>query len=61
MEGRFTVHSGRRGFATQARLAGHDMLAIARHGGWADNSTSLTKYIEEADGRRLNPLRGAGA
>jgi integrase len=61
MEGRFTVHSGRRGFATQARLAGHDMLAIARHGGWADNSTSLAKYIEEADGRRLNPLRGAGA
>ena len=39
LEGRYTVHSARRGFATQARIAGHDKLAIARHGGWADGST----------------------
>lgn len=61
LEGRYTVHSGRRGLATQARMAGHDELAIARHGGWADGSQSLKGYIDEADRLRLNPLRGAGA
>jgi site-specific recombinase XerD len=61
LEGRYTVHSGRRGMATQARMAGHDELAIARHGGWKDGSTSLKGYIDEADRLRLNPLRGAGA
>lgn len=60
IEGRVTVHSGRRGFATHARLAGHDRLAIGRHGGWADRSPALDRYIDEADAERLNPLRGLG-
>lgn len=61
VEGRFTAHSGRRGFATRARQAGHDKLAITRHGNaWADNSTSVDVYIVEADARLLSPLRGVG-
>ena len=61
LEGKYTAHSGRRGIITQARLAGHDQLAIGRHTGHADGSSSLMGYIEEVDRRRNSPLRGAGA
>lgn len=57
---RRTAHSQRRGFATAARLAGHDPLAIGRHGGWADNSPALAGYMDEADKWGRNPLKGAG-
>ena len=52
LEGKYTAHSGRRGIVTQARLAGHDELAIGRHTGHADGSTSLKGYIDEVDRRR---------
>ena len=55
---RITVHSGRRGFATYARLSGADALSIKRHGGWADTSKAADRYIDEADRERLNPLLG---
>jgi site-specific recombinase XerD len=53
-------HSLRRGFATAARNAGHDLLRIGRHGGWADGSRALLGYIEEADRWSDSPLRGIG-
>ena len=60
LSGRITGHSMRRGFATQARRAGHDQIRIARHGGWDDNSTALSRYMEDADKWTDNPLKGAG-
>jgi site-specific recombinase XerD len=51
-------HSLRRGFATEAREGGADMLRIARHGGWRDGSKTLLGYIEEVDRRTDSPLVG---
>lgn len=53
-------HSLRRGFATEARRAGHDQVRIGRHGGWTDGSRALAGYFEEADRWTDNPLRGIG-
>lgn len=55
-----TPHSQRRGFATSAHNAGHAVLDIGRHGGWADGSHALLGYIEEAMKWSRNPLKGAG-
>jgi site-specific recombinase XerD len=60
LEGRWTIHSTRRGYATEARKAGHDNIRIARHGGWDDNSPVLARYMEDADKWTDNPLKGAG-
>lgn len=54
----YSGHSLRRGFATEARRAGADALRIARHGGWADNSASLAKYIADIDRWQGHPLSG---
>ena len=43
----FTLHSGRRGGATQAALGGCDFLAIKRQGRWASDSCPQM-YIDEA-------------
>jgi integrase len=53
-------HSLRRGFATEARRAGHDGIQISRHGGWVDGSRALAGYFERADQWTENPLRGIG-
>jgi integrase len=58
LTGRWSGHSVRRGFATEARKAGHDQIRIARQGGWADNSTALAGYIEDADRWTDNALKG---
>nr|WP_208329310.1 hypothetical protein [Streptomyces sp. 846.5] len=50
----------RRGFATAARLAGHDVVAISRHGGWKDGSKALLGYFEDVDTWEDNPLSGTG-
>jgi integrase len=42
----YTHHSLRRGFATDAWNAGVDLVTIARHGGWEDNSKELIGYLE---------------
>lgn len=53
-------HSLRRGLATAARRAGHDLVRIGRHGGWADGSRALLRYLEDADRVTDNPLIGVG-
>lgn len=60
LEGPWSGHSLRRGFATAARLAGHDMLRIGRTGGWADGSRALAGYIEDVDRVTGSPLVGIG-
>jgi site-specific recombinase XerD len=57
---RWSGHSLRRGFATAARKAGHDLVRVGRHGGWADGSKSLLAYFEDADRWLENPLVGVG-
>lgn len=53
-------HSLRRGFATEARRAGHDQVRIGRQGGWVEGSRALAGYFEEADRWTDNPLIGIG-
>lgn len=58
LDGRWTGHSLRRGFATAARRDGKPLERIGRHGGWADGSRALLGYIEEADRWTDNPVVG---
>jgi site-specific recombinase XerD len=56
--GEWSGHSLRRGFATEARRAGSDLIAIGRQGGWQDGSRALLGYFEEIDRWAENPLIG---
>ncbi|WP_431777006.1 tyrosine-type recombinase/integrase [Streptomyces cucumeris] len=58
LQGHWRGHSLRRGFATASFKAGHNMVRIARQGGWADNSTALHRYFEEGDKWEDNPVAG---
>ncbi|MEV6155415.1 site-specific integrase [Nonomuraea sp. NPDC052129] len=58
LEGRWTGHSLRRGFATAARRSGAALERIGRHGGWADGSKALLGYLEEGDRWTDNPVTG---
>jgi integrase len=49
LAGQLTPHSGRRGFAGDARAAGWDLLDITRHGRWSAQSKVVHLYIEEID------------
>ncbi|MGW2620344.1 site-specific integrase [Streptomyces sp. NPDC001500] len=60
LEGQWSGHSLRRGFATAARKAGHDLVRIGRHGGWADGSRALLGYLEDSDRWEDNPVTGTG-
>ena len=60
LDGRWSGHSFRRGFATEATRAGKSRLSISRRGGWAPNSEVLDGYIEEADPFSDGPLEGVG-
>ncbi|MFJ9376822.1 site-specific integrase [Streptomyces sp. NPDC101455] len=60
LEGQWSGHSLRRGFATAARRAGHDLVRIGRHGGWADGSKALLAYMEDSDRWEDNPVAGTG-
>ncbi|QMU78881.1 site-specific integrase [Streptacidiphilus sp. PB12-B1b] len=60
LTGDWSGHSLRRGFATAARLAGHDVIRIGRTGGWADGSRALAGYMEDADRVTASPLVGIG-
>lgn len=60
LDGQWSGHSLRRGFATAARRAGADMLRIGRTGGWADGSRALLGYMEDADRVTESPLVGIG-
>lgn len=56
----FSGHSLRRGFATEARRAGHDQIRIGRHGGWKDGSPTLAGYMEDVDRVTSSALTGVG-
>ncbi|MFE5139265.1 tyrosine-type recombinase/integrase [Streptomyces fagopyri] len=58
LEGQWSGHSLRRGFATAARKAGHDLVRIGRHGGWADGSRALLGYLEDSDRWEDTPVSG---
>lgn len=58
LEGQWSGHSLRRGFATAARKAGHDLVRIGRHGGWADGSKALLGYFEDSDKWEDTPVSG---
>jgi site-specific recombinase XerD len=60
LDGHWSGHSLRRGFATAARAAGHDPLEIARQGGWADGSPTLARYMADVDRVQRSPLVGIG-
>ena len=60
VEGEFSGHSLCRGFATEARFAGHDKLTITRGGDWKDDSPAVDGYMEEADRWIYNALKGVG-
>jgi hypothetical protein len=57
---RATGHSVRRGMATGARKAGHDVQAIARQGGWSPHSPAIWEYFEVEDAFDDNTLTGIG-
>jgi integrase len=54
-------HSLRSGGASEAYEAGADILAIARHGRWKDNSPVVFRYIREVDRWKHNPMDLIGA
>lgn len=58
LEGDWSGHSLRRGFATAARRAGAELEEIGRHGGWADGSRALLAYLEDGDRWEKNPVAG---
>jgi site-specific recombinase XerD len=60
LDGEWSGHSLRRGFATAARRAGHDLVRIGRTGGWADGSRALLGYMEDVDRVTDSPLIGIG-
>lgn len=53
-------HSMRRGFATAARLAGHDNITIAKQTGHQPGSPVLLGYMDDADKWTRNALEGCG-
>ena len=58
--GNWTGHSMRRGFATEARFAGHDKTTITRGGDWHPNSAAVDGYMDDADQWIYNALKGVG-
>lgn len=53
-------HSLRRGFATEPRCSGADLLAVCRHGRWQDGSRSVLGYFADVDGWNDSPLNSIG-
>lgn len=58
--GKITGHSLRAGMATEARRAGHDVVTIARQGGWSEKSTEIYRYIRVVDQWADNAMVGIG-
>jgi site-specific recombinase XerD len=56
--GRWTGHTLRRGFATEAHTAGIARRAIERQGGWTADSKAVSGYIEDADRWLYDVLEG---
>lgn len=55
-----SAHSLRAGGATEVYRVKRDVLAIARHGRWADGSPVLLDYIREVDKWQANAMSGIG-
>lgn len=53
-------HSLRRGFATEARRNGADLIAVCRHGRWTDGSRAVMGYFADVDRWNDSPLNGIG-
>lgn len=57
---RYSGHSLRAGFATQAATDGIPLSIWARHGRWSPTSPIPHKYVRVADAKRDNPLKRMG-
>lgn len=57
---KLTGHSLRSGLATEARRAGHDVITIAKQGGWRPNSPVLYGYMQVVDEWSDNATEGLG-
>lgn len=57
---RYSAHSLRAGFATQAAMDGIPMPLWARHGRWDEKSPVPHGYVRAADRRNDNPLKRMG-
>ena len=53
-------HSLRRGFATEPRCSGADLLAVCRHGRWQDGSSAVLGYFANVDRWNDSPLKSIG-
>ena len=53
-------HSLRRGFATEARRSGADLVAVCRHGRWQDGSSAVLGYFADVDRWNDSPLKSIG-
>lgn len=60
LELRLTGHSVRAGLATEARRVGHDVVTIARQGGWDERSAALHGYLRIVDQWTDNATAGIG-
>jgi len=55
LDGRLVPHSLRRGWATDARAAGADIIDIARGGRWSKRSAVVLDYMDDVDRWKSNP------
>jgi site-specific recombinase XerD len=60
LKGRWTGHSFRRGFATEAARNDVDRLTIARGGGWQDGSKQVDAYVADAGIWKTGLHKGMG-
>lgn len=58
LPGKWSGHSARRGFVTEATAKNKRATAIARHGGWKPGSAQVPRYAEEVEQwNEENPAR----
>ena len=55
LNGKLVPHSLRRGWATDARAAGADVIDIARGGRWSKRSAVVLDYMDDVDRWKSNP------
>jgi len=55
LNGKLVPHSLRRGWATDARAAGGDIVEIARGGRWSKRSAVVLDYMDDVDRWRTTP------
>jgi len=55
LDGKLVPHSLRRGWATDARAGGADIIDIARGGRWSKRSAVVLDYMDDVDRWKSNP------